>query len=838
MKTCNAKLASGVLCLAVQSALATMAAMACMPLLAQAETTVPSATETKLVASDAVAATSDSAETAAIAGVEDPAVTALIRPTNYIELGAVNVSSSSAKFGEYNGLNTSGVTAVGNVNIRGGNAYDGGDGIRRWGVTGTDLGTTSREFGATIADQGKWNLGFRFDELYHAIADTYQTPYLGAMGGNVFTLPSNFGAINTAAVASPYTQNVQNIGTRNMTAAQIADFNAVDVGTTRKNSAFAAGYNFDQHWTLQFDYNRLNQSGAKLISAGSSNAASWANQAMVTLMNPTDYQTDTFNLALNWMGEKGYFTASYYGSLFSDANNGLYWQNPMYKGATTSSAAPAGGYQQDMLSTAPSNVFHQLNATGGYAFTSTTKIAGGLSYGRTIQDQAYNVDSSVMQAGGLPVTSLNGLIITNNANVKITDQSIKNLSLSAGFKYNERLNLTGSDVYKMIDIGGLNRLEINTPYSNSKTEFELAGDYRLTSAQNVRLAYNHENIERWCENIAGAVAVAPGVGTSPAGANCAIVPSSSEEKFSVNYRYKVTGDLTTNATYTYAKRTSVVDNNAITPLNNQIANNSTGYVNAANYLGFSSYFDASRIQNQTKLSANWQATDRLSLSLSGRYSTDDYFDSALGEQSGHSASVNLDSTFAYTEMGSVSAYATIQNREMYALSGASGNGATVNSNNLTGGAAGLVAPTNIYSNQLIDKDQTIGLNLKQKGLMDGKLEVTADASLSIGKTGYTTEIPYYVATAAAPTCTSAASLACGSTPLITNRTLQFKLAGLYQINHHSKVVLRYMFQKEASNDYYYNVYQTGYTSSTMLPTNQLAPNYVVNAVSATYVYSF
>jgi len=51
-------------------------------------------------------------------------------------------------------------------------------------------------------------------------------------------------------------------------------------------------------------------------------------------------------------------------------------------------------------------------------------------------------------------------------------------------------------------------------------------------------------------------------------------------------------------------------------------------------------------------------------------------------------------------------------------------------------------------------------------------------------------------------------------------------------------VLRYMFQKEASNDYYYNVYQTGYTSSTMLPTNQLAPNYVVNAVSATYVYSF
>ena len=111
------------------------------------------------------------------AETDDEAVT-LTNPTNYVELGAENIPKGSAKFGEYNGLRKPGVDLIGNFNIRGGDSYGDGSGTRRWSITGSDLGTTSREFGATASDQGSWDVSIKFDELRHNIADSYQTPLL------------------------------------------------------------------------------------------------------------------------------------------------------------------------------------------------------------------------------------------------------------------------------------------------------------------------------------------------------------------------------------------------------------------------------------------------------------------------------------------------------------------------------------------------------------------------------------------------------------------------------------------------------------------------------------
>ena len=94
-------------------------------------------------------------------------------PTNTLEIGASNTSQSSAKFGEYNGLNKSGGKAIANFSVRGGDAYGGSNGTKRWSITGSDLGTTSRALGATVGNQGRWNLYIGYDELRHNITDTY-----------------------------------------------------------------------------------------------------------------------------------------------------------------------------------------------------------------------------------------------------------------------------------------------------------------------------------------------------------------------------------------------------------------------------------------------------------------------------------------------------------------------------------------------------------------------------------------------------------------------------------------------------------------------------------------
>jgi hypothetical protein len=124
--------------------------------------------------------------------------------------------------------------------------------------------------------------------------------------------------------------------------------------------------------------------------------------------------------------------------------------------------------------------------------------------------------------------------------------------------------------------------------------------------------------------------------------------------------------------------------------------------------------------------------------------------------------------------------------------------------------------------------------------MSGKLDLNVDWSYSLGSTGYTTQVPYSIATAAIPnlTCDNTQNLTCGSTPDIKNETVALKVNGVYKVDKSSRVSVTYLYQKQSSADYYYNGYQNGFTPSGLLPTNEQAPNYVANVIAVSYIYTF
>jgi len=297
---------------------------------------------------------------------------ALMNPTSTVEVEGISVSTSSQKFGEYNGLNKQGGYANGNLNIRGGDAYKDNvnGGTQRWVIQGTNLGLSDRSANIGYSDQGSWSVGIGYDELTHNLAPGYQTPYNGSMGGNNFTLPTGKGfPMNPASPAT---------GTTTLTASQLSAFQNVDISSTRKNSSFTASKIIDPNFNLTVDYNHLDQSGAKLMgfaqAAISGPTGTPSSSSIAVLPNPTNYQTDTLNVAANWLGEKSRLTASYFGSFFRDGYNGVNWQT---WGATSPSIS-----NTQTMSTAPSNQLQQLNLNGGYDFSSKTKLTGGLSYGR------------------------------------------------------------------------------------------------------------------------------------------------------------------------------------------------------------------------------------------------------------------------------------------------------------------------------------------------------------------------------------------------------------------------------------------------------------------------
>ena len=786
----------------------------------------------------------------------DDDVAALTNPTSTVTVGAGGVSSSSNKFGEYNGLHESGGYLVGGFDVKGGSAYGAGDGTLRWSARGSDLGTTSREFDATVEDQGGWKIGVGFDELRHYTTTNYQTPYLGSMGGNNFTLPANFGVVNTSKSAANTSGGATLVGGRSLDAAQLGDFNTQDVYTQRENTKFNAAYTLDQHWNFKFDFNHLEQTGAKLIGSGTDTAsaafggvtaANWKAEAITILMTPTNYRTETFNAEVNWNGSHGFATAGYYGSIFQDEYSGVTWSTP-YVGASgpqTGTVLPGGvGLPTNTMSTPPSNQFHQLNLKGGYNFTDTTHFVGGLSYGRNTQDESFAGTYTPGTVSSLTAGALDAVVIMSHADAKLTNQATKDLSLTAAFKYNERNNETASNLYHYETLSGDQAAAWNVPLSNRKTEFNLAADYRVTGDQKLHVAFEYEDIQRWCDHspsynqiINSLLSTAGFSGATlqnaknyyANGTSCVAVPESNESRLVANYRFKVNDELNLNAGVSHGDRQASVNSSFYSP----IQSFSEGFENP----GFQAFFDGSRREDLIKVGASWQALNSLSLGVTAKYRKDNYYDSNLGVGNGTVSSLNFDATYAYSDKKTVSAYTTWQwrqrelNSEAGRMIGVSGVPVVAGS----GLAAGVGA---LWFDKLSDNDFTFGINGRQKELFGGRFDLGEDLTYSMAKTSYNTSVDYATTGCLGTTAAATSNQACGSSSPIQSDLMQFKLTGNYHVDKASSILVGFMYQHLKSNDYYYNALQYPNNPTSSLPTNQQAPNYSVTSAFVAYQYSF
>ena len=371
--------------------------------------------------------------------------------------------------------------------------------------------------------------------------------------------------------------------------------------------------------------------------------------------------------------------------------------------------------------------------------------------------------------------------------------------MSAALNYNERDNRTQSNTYNYVIIGGRNYTGVNLPYSYRVVQARVDADYRLSNRQKLHLGYEHEFTDRWCDGVVG-------------GLECVSTPSNDEDKVAFDYRLRATDTVHVRLGYVYsdrgAKFASVFGTNTGTYPD----------LNAGDEYGWVSHIFDARTQHTVKGSVDWQANDALDVGLRGRYSENNY-DAVLGVQSGREASVNLDATYVYSKDATISAYGSWQNSRRDLRSG-NDRGATT------------TPPVNIWTNQLKQDSYAIGLNARRSGLKNGKLELTGDISYTFDTSHYSTQVPYLA------TCGDPGTLTCGDTPDITTSYVTLKLRGTYQINDKGRVALGYLYQNLDNNDYYYNIYQYGYTPDRVIPTNEIAPNYDEHLISLSYIFEF
>ncbi len=692
--------------------------------------------------------------------------------TSVVELGPGAVSDDSYKAGEYNGLQNAGAFGIGNIDLRGGNSGYNRDTTRRWRVRANDLGLETRSVFAEIGEQGKFRLSGGYDELRRNRSDTFQTPFLGT-GTNSLTLPASWvvpsvagvSGTNTAGMvvsarglvpsigAAPYINSVSTspnfgailtpttaqVGLVNAAAA--ADnplFHSYDLYSRRQAVVGAFSYNFDPRWSVEGTVRPEHKDGAKPMGTVSRNTGGDISTPIADLIDQNHTQT---SVNLNFASDRGFAQAAYYGSYFRNNVPSMSWQNW---------ATPAG--TGNTMSSAPGNDFSQINATAGLQMSKTTKLVANGSYGRATQNDAFLTDPTTPI---VPVSSLNGLIVTTALGARLTSKPSTKLNLAAGYRFDQRDNQTAVHVFQYADAGEApaananflaspnnplgpvvaQNANANRPYSRRLNQATADADYNIAPHQWVKAGYAFERIDRWCNGtwIDCADAAVTNENTVRGEWRTSVAAAVSAR---VNYAYSARrGDYNENAFLAlvpYANVVPAAATGGMTAYSFMVANGWNGWGPAAGYAattgnmnlffptnnamanalyannnriselpGMRRYYVADRNRNAVRSLITWQGGDALSLQGGVDLNNDDYPTSTYGLQSSKAWALNLDAGYVLAEDFTADVYYNFE----HGRSVTAGNSYTANSNAAT--IAGAQAAATGLSGNACDSYTTL-----------------------------------------------------------------------------------------------------------------------------------
>jgi len=667
---------------------------------------------------------------------EDPVVQELTQTKSTVELGVGDVTDSSYKFGEYNGLQKQGAYVIGAIDVRGGDSYD-SNSANHWRIIGSNLGLDNRNVFAEYANQGLFRINIGFDELRRNRSDGYATPYAG-VGTNILTLPSswmiplvprvsatavnarglsndvaNSGAIVAGVVTAPTTAQLATSSA--IIAADVPSFTNHNLYTTRDRYSAGATVNVTPQWEFAVNATRENKDGIKPMG---SVTRTTGGDISTILPDPINQTTDQLTTTVGYRSKSNFVQVGYYASNFTNNITSLTWTNW---------AAPTASMT---MSSAPSNQLHQLTLTAGHDFTKSTRLVANTAYSRGTQNATFLTDSGTPW---VPVSSLEGLVVTKSATLKLTSRFNTRINVGAAYKYDERDNRTAVHSYGYYDANNAasttnvdaafstalgvpatllaNNININAnrPYSRRLNQATVDANLRLTASQALKLSDEWQKIERWCNG---------------SWIDCADAATTKENSIKLEWRTTF-NTISTHVGYTFARRTvdaynenaflalvpmanispstatggesaySFMLKNAWTgygpvtgysattgnmnlffPANNALANASYANGNRISELvGMRRYNMADRDRNRVRADLDWQPVETFSVQTGLDYRKDKYNDSRYGITNMRDWSANIEGSYNPNENFVFTLFYTHQNQ----VSDSAGNSYTANS---------------------------------------------------------------------------------------------------------------------------------------------------------------
>jgi MtrB/PioB family decaheme-associated outer membrane protein len=382
-----------------------------------------------------------------------------------VEGGGAYVDESSAKFGDYTGLDEKGGYLI--LNAEGGGREESGYYLD---YELRNLGLSSREVGIEGGKQGQYEFALWYDRVPHTIWDTTATPYTGN-GSTSLSLPADWVTAGSTA---------------GMTALP-ATLHDVDVGYDRDRYGASGRFWAFENLKLDVMYRRDDRSGTRTRSGAFGSTST-------EMLRPIDDTTDRLNVDLRYEGKNWFLSAGFYGSLYDTKAAQLTWDNPF--------TPMVAGADVGRMALEPDNQYYEFNASGGwYGLPWDTTLAVSVATGDGKQDTGFLpwTINPTIATGPLPYSNLDGKVTTNRADLTVTSRPIDRLRLRGSIAWDERDNKTRQTSWTSIvftDMLPMAQEVVNPAYDFERTRYFGSADFEIFDQLTVGAGGEYRELKR------------------------------------------------------------------------------------------------------------------------------------------------------------------------------------------------------------------------------------------------------------------------------------------------------------------------------------------------------
>ncbi len=717
--------------------------------------------------------------------------------TSEIEVGAGYASEDSLKFGEYNGLEDEGGFFIGNIQVR---KYIAPDGPKDtyWELDGRNLGLDSRSLYMEYSRTNLFRVNFEYDQIPHNRFNDGLTPFIGT-GTRNQTLPAGWVGAGSTAGLTALVPSLRGTG---------------DIETERQRYGGGFDWRLTDRWSLSGNYRHEEKDGTDTI--GAIFGTNGGNPRGSVIVRPIDYESEEFDFAVNYNGDRGQYSLSYHLSVFDNNEPYLFWDNPFNLGGWDAGANFSDDARGRMGSE-PDNHAWKINFAGGYNLGMRTRLSGSVSYGQMKQDESFLPFSSVFPAPiPLPRDSLNGEIETLYANINVSTRVTSRLSLKGRYTYDERDNNTPRDIYVRIagDAGAQGALisgnaRVNWPYSLERHKLDLEGSYNLYDflpGTRISAGYEFESKDR------------------------DFTEFDSTDEHTGKVRLSFTPSAVAGGWVRYQHQERSGDS---TYVSNQPFR--TGH--NPDYIAFLEANDpgglfendpllrkfhlADRDRDQVAAALNFYPSDVVALTLSGRYNKDDFDNSQVGLLDSENSSVSFDAAFTPNKKISLHGFVTYENykyrQRAFEHPGFLGD--------LTPTTDRFAVFGDNFWGMESEEDVVTGGAGIDWNVIEDKFNIKADILVSLANTETT---PFDVGTGLQPTL---------ALPDLKSDLYRFTLEGEYKYRENMGVRVRYLYEEFDTSDFALDLVSVNTLSNVILLGNG-TPNYSDHVIGVSWFYNW